>query len=91
MFSARELATMKPAAYFLSTARGGIHDEQALAGALHERQILGVGVFLEESPVLNNVLLKTNAVIATPHTTGVSKEALNTMAATPPNSGGHIQ
>jgi D-3-phosphoglycerate dehydrogenase len=82
MFSANEFAAMKSTAYFVSTARGGIHDEQALAMALKERRIAGAGVdvFLEEPPALTNALLQTDAVIATPHTAGLSREALHTMA-----------
>ena len=33
MIGAREYALMKPRAYFITTARGGIHDEAALAEA----------------------------------------------------------
>lgn len=82
MFGAPEFSAMKPSAYFVSTARGGIHDEQALAHALREQHIAGAGVdvFLNEPPALDNPLLHIQNVIATPHTAGLSKEALDSMA-----------
>jgi len=41
---ARERALMKPTAFFISTARGAIVDERALARALRRRQIAGAGL-----------------------------------------------
>ena len=40
---AREFGLMQPHAYFVTTARGGIHDEDALADALAAKQIAGPG------------------------------------------------
>jgi len=44
MIGARELALMQPHAYFISTARGFIHDEAALVEALREGRIAGAGL-----------------------------------------------
>ncbi|HKF73528.1 MAG TPA: hydroxyacid dehydrogenase [Stellaceae bacterium] len=78
MIGRAEFALMKPRAYFISTARGGIHREDDLAEALRERRIAGAGldVFLEEPPRPDHPLLAFDTVIATPHTAGVTEEAL---------------
>src|SRR6266850_1888835 len=44
MIGAREYALMQPHAYFISAARGHIHDEAALAEALHANKIAGAGL-----------------------------------------------
>ena len=78
MFSAAEFALMKPTAYFVNTARGGIHDEPALANALQARQIAGAGldVFLKEPPDLDHPLLHLENVIVTPHNAGMTTESI---------------
>jgi phosphoglycerate dehydrogenase-like enzyme len=67
----RELARMKPTAYLLNTARGGIVDEQALYEALAERRIAGAAIdCFEGEPLtapprlatLDNVLLAPHAI-----------------------------
>src|SRR5665647_402439 len=44
MIGVREFAAMQPRAYFITTARGFIHDEAALADALRNKQIAGAGL-----------------------------------------------
>ena len=44
MMGAVQFACMKPEAYFITTARGFIHDEEALAEALRQKQIAGAGL-----------------------------------------------
>ncbi len=83
MFGAAEFAAMRPTAFFVTTARGGIHDEIALAEALREGRLAGAGVdvFLHEPPAADHPLLHLDTVIATPHTAGLTQEALREMAA----------
>ncbi|UFN51546.1 hydroxyacid dehydrogenase (plasmid) [Roseomonas sp. OT10] len=82
LFGAAEFARMKPTAYFINTARGGIHDEAALAQALAENRIAGAGidVFLREPPPADHPLLRFDNVIASPHTAGITAEALRQMS-----------
>ena len=71
LISARELALMKPTAYLLNTARGGIVDEESLYQALSTRQIAGaaldcfVGEPLTTPPKfaeLDNILLAPHSI-----------------------------
>ena len=77
MIGAREYKLMKPTAYFITTARGFIHDEAALEAALREKKIAGAGldVWGEEPPPAAHPLLKFDNVIVTAHTAGVTREA----------------
>jgi len=77
MIGAREFALMQPHAYFITTARGFIHDETALADALRNKQIAGAGldVWSKEPPAADHPLLQFDNVLASPHTAGVTKEA----------------
>ena len=77
MIGAREFALMQPHAYFITTARGFIHDEAALADALRNKKIAGAGldVWAKEPPPADHPLLQFDNVLASPHTAGVTKEA----------------
>jgi D-3-phosphoglycerate dehydrogenase / 2-oxoglutarate reductase len=77
MIGAREYALMKPTAYFITTARGLIHDETALEAALRDKTIAGAGldVWSKEPPPAAHPLLKLDNVIVTAHTAGVTREA----------------
>jgi D-3-phosphoglycerate dehydrogenase len=77
MIGAREYALMQPHAYFVTTARGFIHDEAALLEALRNKQIAGAGldVWSKEPPPADHPLLQLDNVLASPHTAGVTKEA----------------
>jgi D-3-phosphoglycerate dehydrogenase / 2-oxoglutarate reductase len=77
MIGAREFALMAPHAYFITTARGFIHDERALADALRTKKIAGAGldVWDKEPPPFDHPLLQFDNVIASPHTAGMTREA----------------
>jgi D-3-phosphoglycerate dehydrogenase len=81
MIGARQFALMQPHAYFITTARGFIHDEAALADALRNKQIAGAGldVWAKEPPPSDHPLLQFDNVLASPHTAGVTKEARENM------------
>ncbi len=82
MIGAREFAAMQPHAYFITTARGFIHDEVALEQALRDKRIAGAGldVWAKEPPPPDHPLLQFDNVLASPHTAGVTKEARENMA-----------
>jgi D-3-phosphoglycerate dehydrogenase len=82
MMGAAQYAKMKRGAYFITTARGGIHDEVALASALESGQIAAAGldVWQPEPPPLDHPLLKLDNVFATYHTAGVTFEARRNIA-----------
>jgi D-3-phosphoglycerate dehydrogenase len=77
MIGARQFALMQPHAYFITTARGFIHDEAALFEALRDKKIAGAGldVWAKEPPPPDHPLLQFDNVLASPHTAGVTKEA----------------
>ncbi|RIK42937.1 MAG: hypothetical protein DCC55_07245 [Chloroflexi bacterium] len=68
LIGAHELALMKPTAYLINTARGGIVDEDALLAALDQGQIAGAAldVFAGE-PRPDPRLVRHPRVLATPH------------------------
>jgi D-3-phosphoglycerate dehydrogenase len=81
MIGAREFALMQKHAYFITTARGFIHDEAALADALRDKRIAGAGldVWAKEPPPADHPLLQFDNVLASPHTAGVTREARENM------------
>jgi D-3-phosphoglycerate dehydrogenase len=81
MIGAREFALMQPHAYFITTARGFIHDESALVDALRNKLIAGAGldVWAKEPPPPDHPLLEFDNVLASPHTAGVTREARENM------------
>ncbi|MDH2052079.1 hydroxyacid dehydrogenase [Achromobacter marplatensis] len=82
LIDARAFAAMKPGAVFISTARGGIHDEAALYDALHGGHLRGAGldVWQQEPPPRDAPLLGLPNVVATFHTAGVTHEARRNVA-----------
>ncbi|MPZ78099.1 MAG: hypothetical protein GEU77_16435 [Deltaproteobacteria bacterium] len=77
MIAARELALMKPCAYLINAARGGIIDEQALLQVLQEKRIAGAALDVIESepPRQDHPLFNLDNVIWTPHLGAVTTEA----------------
>ena len=84
LIGASQLATMKPAAYFINVARGPVVDEKALIEALHARRIAGAAldVFEQEPVAADNPLLAMDNVILTPHSLCWTDECFHNMAST---------
>lgn len=77
MIGTRQFELMQPHAYFITTARGFIHDETALLEALRSNRIAGAGldVWEKEPPPAEHPLLALDNVVVSPHTAGVTREA----------------
>jgi D-3-phosphoglycerate dehydrogenase len=77
LFGACEFQLMKPEAYFVTVARGGIHDEEALAAALRRGEVAGAGldVWEVEPPPADHPLLGFPNVLTTPHNAGMTVES----------------
>jgi D-3-phosphoglycerate dehydrogenase / 2-oxoglutarate reductase len=82
MMGAAQFAMMQPHAYFITTARGGIHDEAALASALTAGQLAGAGldVWEDEPPPSDHPLLKFDNVVVSPHTAGITRQSRHNIA-----------
>jgi D-3-phosphoglycerate dehydrogenase / 2-oxoglutarate reductase len=82
MMGAAQFAAMRPHAYFITTARGGIHDEAALAEALTAKSIAGAGldVWEDEPPPIDHPLLKFDNVLVSPHTAGITRQSRHNIA-----------
>ncbi len=77
LVNAARLAAMKPTAYLINTARGGLVDEQALAEALSAGRIAGAGldVLTSEPPREGSPLLKSPRCVITPHVAWATRKA----------------
>jgi autoinducer 2 (AI-2) kinase len=78
MIGEKELALMKPSAYFINTARSFLTDEEALLNALQEKKIQGAAldVFNEEPVQGDNPFLALDHVICTPHLGGATRDVI---------------
>jgi len=77
IISERELATMKPTAYLINSARGPLIDEPALARALQDGTIAGVAldVFEVEPLPAESPLRQLDNCLFAPHNANSSPEA----------------
>lgn len=71
------LRRMKPTAFLINTARGGLLDEEAVAAALRDGTLAGcaVDVLSTEPPAADNPLLHAENCLITPHIAWAAKEA----------------
>ncbi len=69
LLDAAKIATMKPGAVLVNTARGGIVDEEAVAAALDSGHLYAVGldVFEREPVAMSNPLLQHPRAVVVPH------------------------
>jgi phosphoglycerate dehydrogenase-like enzyme len=76
LIGARELALMRPTAYLINTARGGIVNEPALLEALSSRRIAGAALdcFVEEPPSGPSPFADLDNVLLAPHSIAWSNE-----------------
>ena len=77
----RALARMKPSAYLINTARGGLIDNAALAQALAAGRLAGAGLDVQdpEPPDLATAPWNDPRVIVTPHAAFASRESLENL------------
>lgn len=75
------LRKMKPTAYLINTARGGLVDEAALVEAVKDGVIAGAGldVLSSESVTAEHPLLHSDKIIVTPHAAWYTEEAMYTL------------
>jgi len=78
MIGSEQLESMKPSAYLINTARGGIVDTEALVRALRDGEIAGAGLDVTEPDPLpaGHGLFALDNVILTPHLAGTAPELL---------------
>lgn len=80
LFTLIEFKMMKPTAFIINTARGGIINEGDLKIALKDRLIAGAALDVyEPEPPIDRELLEMENVICTPHTGGNAAEAVFAM------------
>jgi phosphoglycerate dehydrogenase-like enzyme len=74
LIGAREIALLKEDAVVVNVSRGGLVDEEALAGALRDRRIAGAAldVFRGEPLAPENPIWNAPNLIITPHTSGIT-------------------
>ncbi len=76
MFNADAFAAMRPGAVFVNTARGRLHDPEALAAAVSSGHLGGAALDHVEGEVLpdDHPLLRLDRVVITPHVGGATAE-----------------
>ena len=84
LLGARQFALMKPSAYLVNTARGGLIDEEALCEALQARRIAGAALdaFEREPLPQDSMLRQLDNLILTPHMVGHTQDGLDAVPRT---------
>ena len=83
MFNAETIGLMKPDAFLVNTARGGIVNEEALYKALTSGKLRGAGLDVLDKRAARCRATSCSSlenVIFSPHMAGVTKEANDRMA-----------
>lgn len=81
LINSKTLALMKPTAYLINTARGGLVCEADLLQMLRARSIAGAGLdVFEQEPPGKNPLFELDNVVLTAHTAGVDLQSRDDMA-----------
>ncbi|NLC10890.1 MAG: hydroxyacid dehydrogenase [Firmicutes bacterium] len=82
LVDAKLLGLMKPTAYLVNTARGGVVNEEALYTALKNNAIAGaaVDVFATEPPQQDHPFFELDNILVTPHAAAMTDGALLRMA-----------
>lgn len=76
VLSKAELSLMKPTAFLINTARGGVVDEAVLLKALDDGKLAGAALdVFQEEPTANEALCNHPKVSVTPHIGGQTAEA----------------
>jgi len=77
LINADHLAWMKPTAFLINTARGGLVNEADLADALNQSRLAGAGldVLSVEPPAADNPLLRAKNCLITPHIAWATRNA----------------
>jgi D-3-phosphoglycerate dehydrogenase / 2-oxoglutarate reductase len=81
LVDARRLGLMKPEAFLVNTARGGLVDEQALAAAVRGGRLAGAALdAFSQEPLPADSVLRIPGIVLTPHLAATSVETAATVS-----------